>query len=267
MSCLSPENSIYQAELFAILNALHWALNSNHKTFLIITDSLSSIQALQNITTSDAMVSSILHFLQSFPPLKIVSFSWVRGHTGIIGNETADKLAKQAAQTVNIKSFNFVPFPPSFLKYQLKQNFFLQWQNIWTTSEKGRFTFNFFPKVSTSLQIVNRELIIFLSNHGPFQSYLHRIGKRSSPLCICGQNSTSLHYILVCPLTSTYHTKKDPNIPLSAWISYILKKDNFKQRIINCIRFIESNEYIFINPSPVIPFSDSEDESNEVAPP
>ena len=262
-SCLSPENSVYQAELFAILNALHWALNSNHKNFLILTDSLSGIQALQNFPTSDAMVSSILHLLQSFPPQKTVSFTWVRGHTGIMGNEAADKLAKQAAQNFNINTFNFVPFPTSFLKYQLKQNLLLQWQTTWTSSEKGRYTFKFFPKASTSLQIVNRELVIFLSNHGPFQSYLHRIGKRSSPLCICGQLSTSLHYILECPLTSTFHIRKDPNLTLSAWFSYILKNDNLKQKIIKCIKFIESNEHIFINPGPVILNSDSEDESLE----
>ena len=64
-SCLSPKNSIYQAELHAILHALIWASSTNYSTFLILTDSLSSLLALQDLESSDGMVSTILQLLHN----------------------------------------------------------------------------------------------------------------------------------------------------------------------------------------------------------
>ena len=55
-SCLSPENSVYQADLFAITNAFNWALSTDFKTALIKTDSLFSLEALQETRSSNRQV-------------------------------------------------------------------------------------------------------------------------------------------------------------------------------------------------------------------
>ena len=71
-------------------------------------------------------------------------------HSGILGNELADRLAKTAALDEYHSSL-FAPFHQSHLKYELKQNLIKIWQKVWDINQKGRYTCKFFPKVSTSL--------------------------------------------------------------------------------------------------------------------
>ena len=104
---------------------------------------------------------------------------------------------------------------------------------------------------------------LFLSNHGRFQSYLYKINKSPSPFCICGKYSDSLHYILDCPLTSRFHVRKDPNVPISHWISFIIKNPNSIQRIKNCMIYVEKNDHHFQNPNPPQVHSGSSDSDSE----
>ena len=94
------------------------------------------------------------------------------------------------------------------------------------------------------------------------------IGKRPSPLCICGKISNSLHYILKCPLTGAYHIRRDPQIPLHNWIKYILHNQHLQDKIIKCINYIEQNELLFTNPgpynrNPLVPSSSEEDDDDD----
>ena len=147
----------------------------------------------------------------------------------------------------------FFPYPYSYLKHKLASRQHHTWQQRWDLSEKGRFTYNFLPKVQKQFQIINREIVIFLTNHGPFQEYFFKIGKRDSPLCICSHQSNSLHYILSCPLTKVFHIRKDNRQSLSNWFSFILKKPHLQQKIIKCIQYLEKNEADFRNLNPYHP--------------
>ena len=71
---------------------------------------------------------------------------------------------------------------------------------------EGRHAYNFFfQKIYRSVHILNRELIIFIMNHGPFQKRFYNIGKRSTPICIYTQLSDSIHYLLSCHHTTFSH--------------------------------------------------------------
>ena len=240
------------AELFVILSACEWFEASCDSVCLICSDSLSGLLALSNTEHTNFLVQEIQQLL--IKSQKSFFFMWVKGHSGVLGNENADRLAKNATDNL-AQAPPFLPLPPSNLKYKLRQELLEEWQNRWDYSEVGRYTFNFFPKISTERLIYNRYLYLFLTNHGPFQSHRYQIGVSDSPNCICGKYSTSLHYILDCDLTSTFHTKKNSEQTYSNWINYVLERPVFVRRMVECVQFLEKNEFLF-RPliAPLIPF-------------
>lgn len=246
---LSRGNSVFQSELHAIHSALKWAEKTDDREFLVSTDSLSSLQALNKFDNTNHQILNIREHLQNTH--KIFNFQWVRGHSGVEGNETADILAKSAVSDDSLQ-ITFLPLPLSTLKHKLKLDMLQLWQDRWTISDTGHYTKQFLPKVKTNYQITNRYLHIFLTNHGPFQQHLYDINKRDSPLCICGSPSTSLHYILDCTLTSHFHIKKHPHMSLSDWWTYVEERPFLLKKIVDCMRFIELNEYLFSNPLPFV---------------
>jgi Reverse transcriptase (RNA-dependent DNA polymerase)/Endonuclease-reverse transcriptase len=79
------------------------------------------------------------------------------------------------------------------------------WQEEWNNSDKGRWTYRLIPSIEEWLKRphgeVNFHMTEFLSGHGGFRSYLHRIGRASSPSCPnCVQVvETPEHVFFECP--------------------------------------------------------------------
>ncbi|GFW12849.1 uncharacterized protein TNCV_3885591 [Trichonephila clavipes] len=87
---IRDECSVFQAELLCIAQAVSWICNNEilSSNFLIRSDSLSSLCALNNIYSPNKLIVKMyinLDFLRSRGVQ--VFFSFVRGHTGIYGNE------------------------------------------------------------------------------------------------------------------------------------------------------------------------------------
>ena len=101
--------SIFTAELYAILMALHCICNTKYDLYqiLICVDSMSVLNVLQSWdcrTRPDIVfeIKFLVHTLKS-RGLHIV-FTWVPSHVNIFGNEVADKLAKQGTDVNNEKT-------------------------------------------------------------------------------------------------------------------------------------------------------------------
>ena len=63
---------------------------------VIYSDSLSCLQALQNKNMENPILREIIHILSYLGEVgSQVEFYWIPGHTGIKGNEKADKIAKE----------------------------------------------------------------------------------------------------------------------------------------------------------------------------
>ena len=89
--------SIYTAELRAIPLALKHVYYSKEKSFLILSDSLSSLQSILNLKYDHPVLVQILElYTEMTREGREIVFIWVPGHVGIRGNSAADSAAKYA---------------------------------------------------------------------------------------------------------------------------------------------------------------------------
>ncbi|KAE9522075.1 hypothetical protein AGLY_017519 [Aphis glycines] len=105
-------NSIFTIEALAILKAIELTEQNwkNIKSFLIASDSLSSILAIQNQGTANEIIKNIQERASSLAP-RSVTFMWIPAHKNIPGNEKADVAAKEAASTnINIPKLDLSSF-------------------------------------------------------------------------------------------------------------------------------------------------------------
>lgn len=86
-------NSILQTESLSIYEAVKWCTNNNLDVGQIFTESNSSIQSLQQLKPTSLRARYIKWYIIEHPGLKII-ISLLKSHSGIIGNEKADNLAK-----------------------------------------------------------------------------------------------------------------------------------------------------------------------------
>ncbi|GBO26896.1 Retrovirus-related Pol polyprotein from type-1 retrotransposable element R1, partial [Araneus ventricosus] len=209
---LHPRNSVYQAELVGILKASTHAASTNRPT-KIWSDSLSSLQALQDLKTSSPIARQIQRVLLKSPN---ISLGWIKAHVGHEGNEKADELAKEVITLPDSLSVD-TPFPRSWAKRKLLERAKVLWQQQWDKEKYGRSTHKVIPKVSLKTYNWPRQVTHFVTEHGPFPYYLHRFGKHRDPFCACGEEGTPLHYAVHCPLTASYHFRDPGDQHLDAW--------------------------------------------------
>jgi hypothetical protein len=112
-----------------------------------------------------------------------ITFHWVKGHAGLKGNERADYLAKTVA------SYNTTIVYDAILVIrgkQLLEDYYKIWNAIYVNSAKASHTKLFIPTIFHRLSLSLWPSFLptqFLTNHGSFRSYLHKINKTPSPNC------------------------------------------------------------------------------------
>lgn len=201
---IPDECTVFIAELLCLNFAINWVIEQNNNIlyYIICTDSLSSLGILRHISSSNSIVVDIQTKLKYLKNKNVsVDFAFVRGHTGIHGNERADFLAKAATKR---KIDIFVNKPKSFFKRSVKENVVKTWNAEYIASTKGNVTKKFFPSIERRLVnhhfATNFKMTQFLTGHGKFNSYLQRFNLSQTPLCDCkiGGIQDPDHIILNC---------------------------------------------------------------------
>ncbi|XP_075217980.1 uncharacterized protein LOC142322789 [Lycorma delicatula] len=120
--------SVYTAELYAIWQALRYCEHYNVPSFLICSDSMSSIQALQDTYSTDSLVKMILALLQVLTKKEQQStLMWIPGHSSIAGNEAADEAARVAADEPEPEG---IPIRPGDVKCHISACVRYEWYRV-----------------------------------------------------------------------------------------------------------------------------------------
>jgi len=126
-----------------------------------------------------------------------------------MGNELADKEAKNSLSLENIYVFN--PLYKEDIKTVCRTFLKNMWQKKWDNNPKGRHVYGINKTVSFSITAPTLcryyEILFFRLRTGYIQlnSYLNKIGINSSNLCdTCQQEETVEHFILHCKQYNTH---------------------------------------------------------------
>ena len=127
--------SIFTAETRALQLALRVMHISQHKKFIVFVDSLSVLQACENMHIHNPLILDLLeqHHQLILNDYSIV-FCWIPSHIGIGGNEQADKAAKEALN-LQIQEFliHYSDFKPKVSGYILDA-----WQSEWNREARNK---------------------------------------------------------------------------------------------------------------------------------
>ena len=89
--------SIFTVEVKAIYKALKYVKVSSVERFVIFSDCMSVLQAIENQESKNPLVNRVLQTCQeTLSHGKFTTFCWIPSHKGITGNEDADRAAKDA---------------------------------------------------------------------------------------------------------------------------------------------------------------------------
>ena len=110
--------SIFTAEVEAIDNALKYVKVSSVERFVIFSDSMSVLQAIESQESKNRLVNRVLQTCQRIlSGNKYIAFCWIPSHKDIRGNEDADRAAKDALSKAQPEIFD-IPCTDVFMKIQ-----------------------------------------------------------------------------------------------------------------------------------------------------
>ena len=201
---LNECTSIFTAELAAILAAIERSNGIAQNKITIITDSKSSIQAIQVIYTSNPIVQQIQNSIKRSN--KQFQLCWVPSHIGILGNEKADKLALEATRNEIVD-----PHPntrgdiKAFIRKKCREKWKEQWEGQGQTNKLREITNSIHPLPNSSCpddRLWERKLMRLRIGHSR-HTHGYLMCRGEPPICEdCNEGSplTIKHILTECPL-------------------------------------------------------------------
>ena len=193
--------SIYSAELLAIYEVLTLLeCSAPNKQVLIVSDSLSSLQAIANFNIKNPYVFKIIEkctvlYNKGFDLVLI----WCPSHVGVMGNERADLLAKEALSFTTCT----VRIPSTDLKARVGSFYKRKWQELWNTEPANKLH-TILPSISKwphgSRKDRREEVVLARARIGhTHHTHGYLLRREPQPVCIpCQCPLTVQHILLEC---------------------------------------------------------------------
>jgi ribonuclease HI len=212
--------TVFQAEVLAIQRGcelIHRHLDLHPRLprkVTIYSDSQSAIQALSSRKMKSKTVRNCRIALNDLGRERVsVRLRWVKAHVGIYGNEQADSLAKEAAETVGDVPPPDVPRSYSFYRQLFKDFMYEEWKLRWQRGDPEfcRQTKIWFdgpcPSVSHAILMQDREtfsrLVRWLTGHAFLRLQNFRATPNVTPQSVCRLckqvPERADHLLLHCP--------------------------------------------------------------------
>lgn len=200
---LNGNLTVFTAELIAIEQALTWLAENPFKKVVILTDSLSAIQALQSGKghARPDKLQAIQKLINTIIRKNInLSIDWCPAHCSIVGNELADAAAKSGANVgkqLEIKTSKTEAY--NIIKRKIRQRWAQKWRNY--HGDRWALSSDLQPKITqySDERRLDRAYsrlrlgVNGLRGHNLFHS-------EADPLCPhCGDIEDTKHYLLECP--------------------------------------------------------------------
>ncbi|OQD73321.1 hypothetical protein PENANT_c211G00669, partial [Penicillium antarcticum] len=222
-SQMGDENTttVYAAELHAIEMALDSVLNSTEpwaaqarNGLVIFADSQAALKALRRPRMPSGQIYLIgcLDLIHQLAERGIrTELRWIPAHQGVMGNETVDQHAKEAAHKPNDLQHphNRYIRLAAATKRRFRQEAKLEWERMWASKKTSRPTKRLIetPHKKTleywaGLRKATASILMQLrTGRIGLGAYLARINRRESARCDCNLgNQTIAHVLLECPL-------------------------------------------------------------------
>ncbi|CAG8068633.1 unnamed protein product, partial [Penicillium nalgiovense] len=223
--------SVHVAELIGIFYAVSMTFKLAHQraivgnqrqaTATILCDSRSALQATQNVRnrSGQRIIHAILQAATEIQARHVaLRLQWMPGHCGNVGNEAADRLAKEAAQPGKTH-----PFRPLLTRENafLRGKIHAQWEQEWNSSTKGahlrkvdgalpaRHTRKLYGNLPRNRAYLLTQL---RTGHNWLSTYAKRLGFRDDDRCECGAQETVSHVLLECPNLRDLRTELRRNV-------------------------------------------------------
>ena len=190
--------SIYSAEASAINSALKIieTHSTNNYEYIIFTDNMSVLTALENRKTNDPITTKILDQIEETSTNKDLVFCWIPSHVGIRGNDRADQAAKEALKLEP----SHVKIPYTDLKPTIKKYITDKWQEQWKTCQNNKLHSiqkQIGKKINTHNMPRKEEVVMTRLRIGhSYITHSHLLKGEEAPHCIPCQKPYTIEHLL-----------------------------------------------------------------------